>query len=71
MANKKDRKKTFIHMSNSFIESDKFMMNYYNSLTWEEKLDICQYLREQYYKVRGISIKRMDKKNVHIIKNNL
>jgi len=59
-------KKMFVHVSGSFRESDKVMADYYASLTCEEKLDIGQYLREQYCKIKGIAAERMDKTIVHV-----
>ncbi len=59
-------RKMFVHVSGSFRESDKVMADYYASLTCEEKLDISQYLREQYYKIKGIAVERMDKTIVHV-----
>ncbi|MBI4801504.1 MAG: hypothetical protein HY796_03170 [Elusimicrobia bacterium] len=59
-------RKMFVHVSGSFVESDRIMADYYASLTCEEKLDIGQYLREQYYKIRGIVAGRMDKTIVYV-----
>lgn len=56
----------FVHVSGSFKESDKVMAAYYASLTCEEKLDIGQYLREQYYKIKGGVAGRMDKTIIHV-----
>lgn len=60
-------RRMFVHVSNSFRESDRVMADYYAALTCEEKLDIGQYLREQYYKIKGIAAERMDKTSVHVL----
>ena len=63
--NSADRR-MFVHVSGSFRESDKVMADYYASLTCEEELDIGRYLREQYYKIKGVAAERMDKTIVHV-----
>lgn len=62
--------KLFFHISKSFEESDAVMKNYYASLTPEERLDTAQYLREQFFKVKGIKPSGIDKTSFRIIKRN-
>lgn len=60
--------KLFFHVSNSYEESDEAMRKYYASLSSEERLDAAQYLREQFYKVKGLKPAPMDKTAFRIIK---
>ncbi len=43
------------------------MREYYFSLTPEERLDIAQHLREQYYKIKKIKHPRIDKNCFRVI----
>lgn len=60
-------KKLFFHISHSFEESNRAMRDYYSSLTPEERLDAAQYLRKQYYKVKGLKPARIDKTFFRIV----
>jgi hypothetical protein len=60
--------KLFFHVSASYEESDETMKKYYASLSPEERLDAAQYLREQFYKVKGIKPAPMDKTAFRIVK---
>ncbi|PKN01432.1 MAG: hypothetical protein CVU77_04845 [Elusimicrobia bacterium HGW-Elusimicrobia-1] len=59
--------KLFFHISESFEESDETMRKYYSSLTPEERLDAAQYLREQFFKVKGTPPAPMDKTSFKIV----
>ncbi|MDA3793104.1 MAG: hypothetical protein PF545_05575 [Elusimicrobia bacterium] len=54
-------KKAYLKKFSSFEEMNKFDIKYDFSLTPEERLDITQFLREQYYKIKQIKPERMKK----------
>lgn len=60
-------RKMFVHVSHSFAESERVMAEYDAALTPVERLDTAQYLREQYYKIKGIAPQRMDKTIVRVL----
>ena len=55
----KDMKKIWVKRAKSFHEADQNDLEYYLSMTPEERLDILQFLRETHFKNTGI------KKNAH------
>jgi len=57
------RKQKFLtRKCKSFEELESFSAEFELSLTPEQKLDTAQFLREQYYLIKHIKHKRMDKK---------
>ena len=46
-------KKIWINKTNSFKEAEQFDENYYLSMSREQRLEIVQFLREQYFKIRS------------------
>jgi len=46
-------KKVWIKKSFSFREADNFDRSYYRKMSPQERLEIMQFLREVYYKLRG------------------
>ncbi len=64
------KRKVIVNKSNSYKEVKEFQIKYEISLTPEERLDTLQYLREQFYKIRNIKPKKMDKSKVTFIKKN-
>lgn len=46
-------KRIWIKKFKSFKEAEKFNQNYYSKMTPAERLDILQYLREIYSKIKG------------------
>lgn len=47
-------KKIWIHKFNSIKDAEKFDLKYWFSMSPTERLDTIQYLRELYYKIKGI-----------------
>lgn len=47
---------------NSFDQLEENSISYYLSLSPQQRLDTLQYLREQYYKIKGIKPQRINKK---------
>ena len=45
-------KKAWIHKANSFKEAEKFNGEYYFNMNGLERLDIVQFLREEYFKIK-------------------
>ena len=45
-------KKIWIHRARSFKEAEEFDHSYYRAMSWQEKLDTVQFLRELYYKIK-------------------
>ena len=45
-------KKIWIHRARSFKEAEEFDHSYYRAMSWQEKLDTVQFLREIYYKIK-------------------
>jgi hypothetical protein len=46
-------KKAWIHKANSFKEAESFDEKYYFSIGSSKRLDMMQFLREQYAKIKG------------------
>lgn len=46
-----------IHTSRSFEEAEEWDLQQYRSMTPEQRLDILQYLREEYYKFKNVDRK--------------
>lgn len=46
-------KKVWIHKSNSFKEADNFDEKYYSNMNGVKRLEIVQFLREAYFKIKG------------------
>jgi len=46
-------KKIWVHRLNSFKEKEKFDNNYYLNMDSIERLEIVQFLREGYFKIKG------------------
>ncbi|TES93385.1 MAG: hypothetical protein E3J87_02375 [Candidatus Cloacimonadota bacterium] len=46
-------KKIWINKTNSFKEAEQFDENYYLSMSREQRVEIVQFLREQYLKIRS------------------
>lgn len=46
-------RKVWIHRSNSFKEADNFDEKYYSNMTGIKRLEIVQFLRETYFKIKG------------------
>jgi len=46
-------RKVWIHRSNSFKEADNFDEKYYSNMTGIKRLEIVQFLREAYFKIKG------------------
>jgi predicted solute-binding protein len=42
-----------VHISRSFEEAEEWDLQQYRSMTPEQRLDILQYLREEYYKFKN------------------
>ncbi len=42
-----------VHISKSFEEAEEWDLQQYRSMTPEQRLDILQYLREEYYKFKN------------------
>jgi len=57
-------KSASISKCHSFKEMEKLSIAYSFSLTPQQRLDIAQYLREQYYKIKGVKPQRLNKKIV-------
>ena len=47
-------KKKWIKVAKSFKEAEKFNTDYYSSMSRKERLETMQFLREFYYKFKGI-----------------
>ena len=47
------KKLIWVHKSPSFKEAEEFEKSYYTKMSPEERLDIMQQLREQYFKIKG------------------
>ncbi|MFQ3674964.1 MAG: hypothetical protein SNJ64_00275 [Endomicrobiia bacterium] len=54
--------KNFCSKTYSYDEMHNLTQKYFLSLTPEERLDIVQYLREQFYKIKGIKPQWLNKK---------
>ena len=54
-------KKIWIHRARSFKEAEEFDHSYYRAMSWQEKLDTVQFLRELYYKIK-MNLSREKKK---------
>ncbi|MCK4642766.1 hypothetical protein KAU32_03920 [bacterium] len=48
-------KKIWMNRPKSFEEAEKFDIQYYLNMTPEERLDIMQLLRDEYFKMNGVS----------------
>ena len=46
-------KKIWVHKANSFKKAKDFEVKYYSDLSSSERIDIVQFLREQYFKLKG------------------
>ncbi|MBC8473520.1 MAG: hypothetical protein H8D54_01765 [Candidatus Omnitrophica bacterium] len=46
-------KKIWIHKSDSFEKAKDFEIKYYSDLSSSERIDMVQFLREQYFKLKG------------------
>lgn len=46
-------KKIWIHKTNSFKKAEKFDEEYYFNMDSSKRLDMVQFLREEYLKMRG------------------
>ncbi|MFH1854572.1 MAG: hypothetical protein ABH815_04595 [Candidatus Omnitrophota bacterium] len=46
-------KKIWVHKVNSFKKAKDFEVKYYSDLSGSERIDIVQFLREQYFKLKG------------------
>lgn len=55
-------KNAFGSRCHSFEEIDNLSTAYFLSLTPQQRLDIVQYLREQFYKIKGIKPQKLNKK---------
>ena len=47
-------KKFWVHKANSFKEAEDFDSKYYSAMSGEERLEIMQFLRDAYHKIRGV-----------------
>lgn len=56
-----EKKKYTTHKCNSFEELEKISIEFDLSLTPEQRLDTAQFLREQYYLIKHLKHKKMDK----------
>ena len=45
-------KKIWAHKANSFKKAKDFEVKYYSDLSGSERIDIVQFLREQYFKLK-------------------
>ena len=43
-----------MNKADSFVEAEQFDKQYYQSMSGREKIEIIQFLREQYLKMRGL-----------------
>ena len=46
-------KKIWIHKADSFKKAKDFEARYYSDMTSSERIDVVQFLRERYFKVKG------------------
>jgi len=46
-------KKIWIHKADSFEKARDFEIKYYSDLSSSERIDMVQFLREQYFKLKG------------------
>ena len=46
-------KKIWMHKADSFEKAKDFEVKYYSTLSSSERIDIVQFLREQYFKLKG------------------
>ena len=46
-------KKVWINKSNSFKEADDFDEKYYSNMSGVKRLEVVQFLREAYFKIKG------------------
>ena len=47
-------KKFWVHKADSFKEAEDFDREYYLAMPGEERLETVQFLREAYYKIKGV-----------------
>ncbi|ODS37587.1 hypothetical protein BEH94_10205 [Candidatus Altiarchaeales archaeon WOR_SM1_SCG] len=47
-------KKFWVHKADSFKEAEEFDGKYYSAMSGEERLETMQFLREIYYKIKGV-----------------
>lgn len=47
-------KKIWINKTDSFLESERFDKNYYLGMSGQKKVEVVQFLREQYFKIKGL-----------------
>ena len=58
------KRKNFNSKAHSFEDLENLSIKYSSLLTPQQRLEIAQYLREQYYKIKGIKPQRLNKKIV-------
>lgn len=61
-------KKIWFHKSSSFAEAQEFDDKYYLSMSNEERLEIVQFLRERYFKIKKESDNEGRKRLRRVIK---
>lgn len=48
------KKKIWMNKTDSFAEAERFDEQYYQAMSGNEKIEIIQFLREQYLKMKGL-----------------
>lgn len=48
------KKKIWMNKTHSFLEAERFDEQYYQAMSGYEKIEIMQFLREQYLKMKGL-----------------
>lgn len=48
------KKKIWMNKAHSFLEAERFDEQYYEVMSGKEKIDTIQFLREQYFKMKGL-----------------
>ena len=61
-------KKIWIHRARSFKEAEEFDHSYYRAMSWQERLDTVQFLRELYYKIKRNLSRENRKRLCRVIK---
>ncbi|MCD6578455.1 hypothetical protein J7L48_03190 [bacterium] len=64
-------KKVWVNVARSFEEAEEFDFEYYLNMTPEERLDIMQFLRDEYIKTKGLNkneIRKGLRRSIKVIK---
>jgi len=48
-----EKKKIWVNKAYSFLEAEQFDEQYYQAMSGYERIETMQFLREQYYKIKG------------------